>query len=384
MVGQKRTSIARLGFLRALQGLGEDSRPELILGFLRAVGIAVGIAASLSYATAETETLPVQDEFISSYNLSAQIGDLATNLFENNHEGISNIGNRDRFGELLIPETVQSFDLSAGVDSDYIPGGYESDLDLILNLGTKTTYPEIGDVGASSLEENSYGYFDIWLFSALPFQTASCHTTFGRTDSAFCNSDSMNKYDSGAEKTETNDDNDTLILSNTSSVSIEGTTPAGINDLPPLVPAGFNDYALQDNLTDAITTDQCNDAFVWCATVLTVGTDQINLAIAPLAITPLAIMPLAIAPIGSPITPIVPSTVLSDSPPVIFGNPGPSLLAPPPPPVASSIPETPTGVMIMIGLSIMVVPRVRKALHFIRKKRAVAILLQSKKTNMTA
>jgi hypothetical protein len=233
----------------------------------------------------------------------------------------------------------------------------------------------------------------------LNFQVASCggNAAEGK-DLQYCNISylSLNVQAEGRKTIGINNRNDTVIATSSGGgtvatpTSIQENQADTVHDLSPLMPVTANHFVLQGDLTNlSMLPDQCYDVFASCATL---PADKINPPTAPID-TPIAPIDAPIAPIDAPITPIAspiapiaspiapiasptdpvdpaPPDLLPPNPEISVDDPGPvSDLLPifTPLPIASSVPEPPTGVMIMIGFGIMVLVCRGSALHAIKQ-----------------
>jgi hypothetical protein len=339
--------------------------------FFRAVGIAVGISAGLSPANAETEDVSSQDRSISGYSSSAFPNESIMNLSIDDYDVMRTT---DGLREISIPEAVWSVDIGTEVNLDSRPGDYEG-------LYFAIPGSQNGFYMRGWTDKFDNGAADAPLSSPIQFPVASCDAAAEGKDLVFCKvtSDVVNntnkkttahegdKNDTGAISP--TDSNDNSTSSNTTYTSTQGAVQeisalaaASVNEsVLEAAPTEFElgraptefvlggaptdfvlggsptDFVLGGSPTDGINlSNQCDDLPTLCASISPIGIDEINSINSPAL------------PIGSAAPPVF----LPPNPVVSVGDPG---LGTTPPPIASSVPEIPTGIMIAIGFSILIV-----------------------------
>jgi hypothetical protein len=387
MVGRRHTGIPRLGLLRPPGPLGARSLFELIgklRTFFRAAGVAAGLSASLSSPNAEIEEVSGQDRSISHYSGSASTDNLIINFEANNyiifarqsdklyspysalHSGdefdISTARHRDKssgqptkldnFGEIVIPATTWSLDISTN-QFDGVSDEFGSEIGIKQNTKIWRTRELIGlwtDNNADVLLDTLQGLLQQFIAPSCDGRSpenidlADCNATY--TDTGDLEIRQYNGNSSGTIapnylNTEVSIPNPTFMpieasnraflpietsiptstpiqtsnlqTSNFTSTFVQEHQPGTVHDLSPLMPAGIRSLVLQGHLARVGTPpDQCDDISAPC------WTSQIN-----------------------------PPISIIDSPLPMVDSPTPRR--------ASSVPETSTWMMMLIGFGIMFV-----------------------------
>ena len=395
MVGQGHTAIPRLGILRLPRRRSLGSPFELtgeVSALIRAVGIAIGMSVSLSSASAEIEEVSGQDGPVSDYSRSPLLPDLSINFSENGYVSIpvksgqgylahgtvySGTGNKQYGTDTIsIPEVVWSLDVSTGVHLDHVSGELKSQLDTM--LGGRTTEPWVRGIPDFWAEKNPDRSSNHPLLSPVQFQVASCggNSAEGR-DLDYCSVDHTltSKLTDGTKSAGTNTDNGTIIASNSSnntvslnitSTSIQENQSDANRDLSPLMLARVNDFIPQGDLTDlSALSPLCNDVSASCA----LAADNINPPMAP------------IDPSTTPIDSPTQTDLLPPNQVIVVDDPGTVLdQLSNPPLAASTIPETSTWIMTMIGFGFMLFACRGKALPPIKQVLAGTLFKITKKS----
>jgi hypothetical protein len=351
--------------------------------FFRAVGFAVGISVSLSSASAEIEEAFGQEGHMANYTDDNLTHDLITNFLVNNYDsptdqqvanelfydllyngttsrhaptddtnttthwdGSGRSTDLDNFAGASIPEAIWSLDVSF----DRVSGGFGSDSGMVLggllkspDLWTK----EFTGLWTDTTADRTYPV----LLSLSQFQVASCGGgSSERKDMEHCNFSSISTSGYAAHSNVTgssnndavitsNNNSDPVILSTATSTSTLENEPGAVPYQWPLVPPGINSFVWPGDLTySSAPPDTCDGISVTCAAI------QISPATPPIdSPTPL---------IDSSTSPDPPDLVIPITDPEPVSNPLPTYI---PPLAATSVPETSTWIMIMIGFFIMVV-----------------------------
>ena len=375
--------------------------------YLWITGIIVGMCVTLPSALAEIEAAPNQDETAGEYIQSIvrhrsvirlvisgfnEFADDITGeyyypaLNNTNQDGESTqsnantatssdyrFGPTDRFGDALAPESVWSLDVSTGIHVDQLSKESAPQLEAVIG-GRQTG---IGlwtrDIAGYFLDDDNNVSLKIFLSSALQLQVASCGNFAEYRNLDYCDSNHIHTSqdnDNLSEKIQANSSDmvvtsngnvDVALSSNTTSTSAQGSGPNAIQDLSPLLPVGVSNFTQQGDLTALSTLlDE------WWRFA-----DNMNWPTAP--------TDAPTGPIEYPTAPIDPSTPPDPPPPdpiISVGDPGSvldPLPIPTPPLAATTVPETSTWVMIMIGFGFIVVAHRGGFFHSI-KQAAVATL----------
>jgi len=370
MVGQTRIRIRRPALLRLLRRLSTSSPFELMCGtrtFFRVIGVAVGIGVSSSSTLAEVEEAVSQDGSKSDYSDSALSHNLIVNLLVNNIENqldeystkpnILNSGTdlilHNSFGDVFIPAAVWGLDVSAGAHLDRGSSEIGSESDAALGGRQKNADFWTAVVPNLLIDNNTDMTSDVSQFLPLSLQVASCGgNAVEHGDLDYCNSSSAELFDNSGRV----NNNGTVSVQNTSSnVTSSGTfsaynlenqsNTAPITPLAPITPPIVNNLVPQGNVIDlSALSEPCDDISASCGTI---------------AINP------PTTPTDPPTTPIDYPTTPPDLQPT--GDPGPTPQPTfTPPPVASTVPETSTWIMTIVGFGIIALASRGRALHPIK------------------
>lgn len=288
------------------------------------------------------------------------------------------------FGELFAPETVWSLDVSTGAHLEHNRGEFGSGLDIAPVSYRAAIRPWSMEVFDPWVSENSGGGSDGLLVSPPQFQVASCSGAAERRDLDRCRpGDDYASQDVGGLTKQSS--GNVAIASNNGLTSSSGasSTPDQQGQSDPLqnpsrlIPASVNDSGLQDVSTLA---NLCGDVSS-CAAIETwyLGywrqfAGEIN--------PPTRTIDPPTAPSEPPIPPIDSSTPPDLPPPVIsVGDPWPGSGPGPistPPITSSTVPETSTWIMTIIGFSVMVAVGKRRAINSIKQAALGTVLKLAK------
>ncbi len=378
--GQMHIRIPRLGLFELPRRLSAGSPLQPICelrALLCIAGIVIGVSGNSSSALAEVEEATSQDGYASGYNQSTVMDDLIVNLVGNDdnitggvdssYSVFNNPYDEDEFrryntdntntaaghrvkldspanpDDVFIPAVIWNLDVSTGVNLDHISSEFGSDLGILLEPSDAIRFSplqfQVASCGGNAAEFRDLEY---------------CGNTYGTTNQSADDSKETGQDNSSATVTAANNSSDTAIgSSNPSTPSLSTPSreiqPDTVYDLSPLMPANVNNFAVQVDPTVVSTLpDQCDDTSASCTTT------QINPPAAPVD------------------DPTAPPGLQPPDPVISIGDPGPVSDPLPiftPPPVASSIPETSTEVMTMIGFGIMVLASRGKRLNSIKWRR---------------
>jgi hypothetical protein len=347
--------LAPLGCLRA----GSAREPSGLMNVFCAVVLAISIInGDLSPALAATED--GKTDFISDYtqylfssdltdNLNG--GEFTRNLYNNDPMHDVEVGSSVNLGDVFIPTTVWSLDVSSGAHLEHIASEASTDLGALLGR-----HPRYSDLWPKSIRGFWTDKSSNRSLSPLRLQVASCGSNSAeRSNLDFCNiNDKSTKHDNGSDEETTSDNGDgathatnnsgdATIASNSQSTLSQETQPVVEPDVSSPPPAG---QVHAGHRRHAVRTVPIYGA-----------TAPVDDPTAPVD-DPTAPVDDPTAPIDDPAGPIVyfqpPDSPPSD-PVFPVGDPTPPsdplpILIPTP---AHPIPETSTKVMTMIGFGIM-------------------------------
>jgi hypothetical protein len=349
--------LAPLGFLR----VGSAREPSDLMSIFCTLVFAISIInVNISPVLAMVEENTGQTDLVSDYSQSSfslgltdnlNGGEFTRNLYDNDPMRNVEVDSYVNLGDVFIPTTVWSLDVSSGAHLEHIAS--EAGTDLGGLLGSHRRYADLSPNFIRGFWTNKNSNRSL---SSVRLQVANCGgVSRERSDLDFCNfDDKSTKHDSGSDKeatpdsgngsiNATNNSNDATIASESQSTLSQETQPVVEPGISSPMPAG---QVHRGHRRHAVQTAPINDL-----------TAPINDLPAPINDLPAPIDDPA-APVDDPTDPIVylepPDSPPSD-PVFPIGGPAPPsdplpilILTPAPP-----IPETSTEVMMMIGFGIM-------------------------------
>jgi hypothetical protein len=366
--------------LRGCLRAGSAREPSDLMSVFCTVVFAIIITnVNLSSALAETEETIDQTNSVSDYNqysfssgLTDNLngGEFTKSLFYNDPMHNAEVGSSVNLGDVFIPTTVWSLDVSSGAHLEHIPS--EAGTDLSVQLGGHRRYADLSpnSIRGFWTDKNSNRSL-----STLRLQVASCGgNSVERSNLDFCNiNDTSTTHGNGSDEETTPDNgngathatnisNDATIASNSQSTLSQETQPVVEPDATSLMPAR---HVHAGHRRHAVRTTPINDLTAPIDSVPTAPDDPT----APVDDPPAPIVYLGPpdSPPSDPVFPIGDPVPLSDPLPILTLTP------------AHPIPETSTEVMTMIGFGIMFLAmrgnnnnsfprRVARALYKINKR----------------
>jgi hypothetical protein len=253
--------------------------------------------------------------------------------------------NLDSFGGAFFPETVWSLDVSTGAHLENISSELGSEFDTMLGGGYKNTYLWTRAISGLWTDNNADNYSDTLPSLSLQFQVASCGGNAAeRSDLEYCYNDgNAVGQDSGSFKKveQGNDSHSATSINNNGAYQFGSSSTIFTLNLaaqdPFLhMPAGDNNFTLQEDLAVLTDLSGCND-IATCTTTPNTTTLPLIYRREPLDYR---------LPLGGPV---------SYSPIYV------------PPHVASPVPETSTWIMTMIGFALMVFACRRRSASLIKQ-----------------
>jgi len=403
MISQMHTWIPRPNLFEMLPRLSAGlffERTGSVRTSFRVIVFIACVSVSLSSALAEIEEATGQDAVVPDDILTAPPWESIRLLSVNNYgaftgddaidshvDKFSQTKNLNSLSDLFAPDAVWSLDVSTGAHLDHESSGFGSELDMAPPDDRKIngwwTKESVGFWTGMSADIAS----DELLSSAQQLQVASCGGNVEHRDLDYCSVDKVDakKYPGNSGETQSGDSSDgvaasktsseTATSSNASSTSMQQNEPNTVQDLSPLIPASVNDFIPEGELTDiGAPAGQCDDV----SSCSIIGAWRLHYwgNFAGLINWPGASIDSPTVPTDSPIAPVDSSSTPPDLPPsnpvVPVDDPVPvsdplPIFTPPPP--ASSVPETSTWIMFMLGFGFLAFAHKRSA--FSSVKRAV-------------
>jgi hypothetical protein len=352
----------------------------------RAAGVAAGISISFSSASAEVEEISGQDGSISNYSRSS-LGDLGGNfLINNDHMAVEQSeklfilynslysndrldtnatvrtdkpdqpASLDNFGEVFIPSYVWSLDT---IHLDPVSGEFGLEVADQQNINNWWAREIIGLLIDNITDTNSEIPSQFQMISCGDNGVENNYTEYCSSNYQLTNqytaghTEIIGVYNSNYGAIAPNNDNYPVVKSKATSTPIETSDVSStfiqenqsgaVRDLSPLMPAGVNSVVLQGHVVDRNDpSDQCDDAYSPCTDI------KANQAVPEIDPS---------IQIGSP------GPVIRIDDPGPFSHPLPIFT---PPPIASSVPETSTWIMMIIGFGFIIAAYERSSRNLVK------------------
>jgi hypothetical protein len=333
--------LAPLGRLR----VGSACESSDLMNVFCTVVFAISIInVNLSLALAETEETIGQIGSVSDYSQysfslgltdSLNGGEFTKNLYDNDPMGNVEVGSSLNLGDVFIPTTVWSLDVSSGAHLEHISSEASTDLGAL--LGSHRRYASPNFIRGFWTNKNSNRPS-----SSLRLQVANCGgVSRERSNLDFCNfDDKSTKHDGGSDKeaipdsgngsiNATNNSSDATIASESQSTLSQETQPVVEPGVSSPMPAG---QVHARHRRHAVQTAPTDDPTASVDDPTTPVVDPMD---------PIVYLEPPDSPPSVPVFPIGGPAPPSDPLPILTLTPAPI------------IPETSTEVMMMIGFSIM-------------------------------
>lgn len=248
-----------------------------------------------------------------------------------------------------VPEAVWSLDVSTGERSDYIIGLSDSETSVTFGIDQNYTHFATGVWPYPWINADTGGASWPTLLAPEQFQVASCDSSAERPDMDRCRSgdDYDKKYEAKPRALNAKTNNSSVDSSNSgsplssssSSTDSQENQPGAIHDLSHLgaVDDAVDTELLDDLLNLNVIADLCDD-IISCTTFSVsgpTGSTDPDVGMEP-PIGPIDLLPLPDGPLSDP-------SPVFDPPPISI-----------PPITSSTVPETSTWIMTMIGFGVII------------------------------
>ncbi len=408
MVGPMGILAPRLGFFDQLRSLSAASRikPRCELhALLRIAGVVIAVSGCPSLAFAEGEEATGEDAVRDSIQSPLSIDSVINFAYyynDNNKSGSLkdprqfkynqpysgpefinydiekmttatghpyNLGSSSTLDDVSIPAAVWSLDVSTGVHLDHVSSDPDSDLSIAFGSHRRIS-DWTREIFGIWTDKNSDWPRELSL-SSLQFQVASCGGDSAEhrdLDHCILDENSIVQGNDPSKQTTQNNGSVTAKESNSTSTSGQGAYPAGVLDLSPLAPASFNNFGMQGSILSGSIIDECYDNYALCAnsrtTPPTILSDSQIASIGGDGLAPpiddqISTVDDPTQPDSSSSYPI--TTVIDSEPilPIVSTNP-----------ITSTVPETSTELMTVIGFGIIVLCSRRRAFDSFKQRLA--------------